>query len=173
MLPLLPTPFSDTDLRDRVAELLPVEAPPNPPVDVTEAIHADWLELWYQPKIEVRSLTLSGAEALVRMRHPTWGTVPPAYFIPDGDDPHFRALTEFVISRAIGDWRSFVIDHGHVEIAVNLPVTFFEAPDGDRESGLPDAQSSGVRRPDRRNQTAANSFIICRWRKKSPGSSAS
>jgi len=128
MLPLLPTPFSDTDLRDRVTALLPSEAPPNPPVDVTEAIHADWLELWYQPKIEARSLTLSGAEALVRMRHPTWGTVPPAYFIPDGGDPHFRALTEFVISRAVGDWRSFVIDHGHVEISVNLPVTFFQDP---------------------------------------------
>jgi DNA-binding response OmpR family regulator len=49
MLPLLPTPFSDTDLRDRVTALLPSEAPPNPPVDVTEAIHADWLELWYTP----------------------------------------------------------------------------------------------------------------------------
>lgn len=128
MLPLLPTPFSDNDLRDRIAALLPVEAPPNPPVDVAEAIHADWLELWYQPKIELRSLTLSGAEALVRMRHPTWGTVPPAYFIPDVGDPHFRALSEFVISRAVADWRNFVTEYGHVEIAVNLPLTFFQDP---------------------------------------------
>jgi len=128
MLPLLPTPFSDGDLRDRVAALLPMDAPPNPPVDAAEALHANWLELWYQPKIEIRSLTLSGAEALVRMRHPTWGTVPPAYFIPDGGDPHFRALSEFVISRAVGDWRNFVSEYGHIEIAVNLPVTFFQDP---------------------------------------------
>jgi EAL domain-containing protein (putative c-di-GMP-specific phosphodiesterase class I) len=33
-----------------------------------------------------------------------------------------------VISRVVGDWRSFVIDHGHVEISVNLPVTFFQDP---------------------------------------------
>jgi EAL domain-containing protein (putative c-di-GMP-specific phosphodiesterase class I) len=108
--------------------LLPIEAPPNPPVDVAEAIHADWLELWYQPKIELRSLTLSGAEALVRLRHPTWGTLPPAYFIPDDADPHFGALSAFVTSRAIKDWRYFVTEYGHVELAINLPVTFFEHP---------------------------------------------
>lgn len=128
MLSLLPTPFSDGDLRDRVAALLPIDAPPNPPVDVAEALHSDWLELWYQPKIELRSLALSGAEALVRMRHPTWGTIPPAYFIPDDTDPHFGALSAFVMSRAIKDWRYFVTEYGHVEIAINLPVTFFQHP---------------------------------------------
>ena len=54
MLPLLPTPFNDGDLRNRVAILQPIEAPPKPPVDVAEALHANWLELWYQPKIEAR-----------------------------------------------------------------------------------------------------------------------
>jgi EAL domain-containing protein (putative c-di-GMP-specific phosphodiesterase class I) len=127
-LPLLPTPFSDRDLRARIAELIPTEAPPHPPVDITEALHANWLELWYQPKIEARSLMLSGAEALVRMRHPSWGTVPPAYFIPDEDDPHFGALSDFVTSRAITDWHYFVSAHGPVEIAINLPARFFENP---------------------------------------------
>lgn len=128
MLPLLPTPFSDHDLRDRVAGLMPIEAPPNPPVDVTEALRANWLELWYQPKIEVRSLTMSGAEALVRMRHPTWGTVPPAYFIPDAADPHFGALSDFVMTQAIADWRYFVSEYGPINISVNLPVSFFRDP---------------------------------------------
>ncbi|HVZ52672.1 MAG TPA: EAL domain-containing protein [Pseudolabrys sp.] len=129
MLPMLPTPFSDRDLRERIASLVPAEAPPHPAVDVTEALHANWLELWYQPKIEVRSLKLSGAEALVRMRHPSWGTVPPAYFIPDEDDPNFAALSDFVMSRAITDWRYFVDAHGPIEIAINLPARFFQDPD--------------------------------------------
>jgi len=128
MLPLLPTPFNDADLRSRVATLRPIEAPPNPPVDVAEALHANWLELWYQPKIDVRSLALSGAEALVRMRHPTWGIVPPAHFIPDASDPHFGALSEFVTSRAVKDWHQFVGEYGNVELAINLPVTFFQHP---------------------------------------------
>jgi EAL domain-containing protein (putative c-di-GMP-specific phosphodiesterase class I) len=128
MLPLLPTPFSDNDLRDRVRPLLPTEVPPSPPVDVGEALHADWLELWYQPKIQARTLTMAGAEALVRMRHPTWGIVPPACFLPDVADPHFNTLSDFVVSRAVGDWRNFVTERGHVEIAINLPVAFFEHP---------------------------------------------
>lgn len=128
MLPLLPTPFSDDDLRDRVRTLLPVEEAPSPPIDVAEALHADWLELWYQPKIEARTLSMVGAEALIRMRHPTWGVVPPACFLPNGSDPHFETLSEFVVTRAMQDWRNFVTEHGHVEIAVNLPVAFFEHP---------------------------------------------
>jgi EAL domain-containing protein (putative c-di-GMP-specific phosphodiesterase class I)/CheY-like chemotaxis protein len=126
MLPLLPTPFSDETLHQRVAELLPPEVPPSPAVDVAEALHANWLELWYQPKVEIRSFTLCGAEALVRMRHPSWGIVQPAYFIPDERDPNFAALSEFVVSQAMRDWHRFVADYGHVELAVNLPMSYFE-----------------------------------------------
>ncbi len=128
MLPLLPTPFSDRELRSRVLPLLPEETPPNPPVDVGEALHANWLDLWYQPKIEARSMTLMGAEALVRLRHPTWGTLTASEFLPDEADPHFAALSDFVMGRAIEDWHYFVGEYGHVEIAVNLPVAFFQAP---------------------------------------------
>src|SRR5262249_15284825 len=96
LLPTLPTPFGDTGLRDSIASLLPIEEPPDPPIDVSEAVHAGWLELWYQPKIDAKTLALRGAEALVRVRHPTWGIVPPAYFIPDEQDPHFRTLSEYV-----------------------------------------------------------------------------
>jgi EAL domain-containing protein (putative c-di-GMP-specific phosphodiesterase class I) len=128
MLPLLSTPFSDRDLRDRVAPLLMQAAPPNPIVDIGEALHANWLELWYQPKVEARSLTLAGAEALIRLRHPTWGTVLPARFLPDHSDPHSGALSEFVMARATRDWSYFATSYGHVEIAINLPVAFFEHP---------------------------------------------
>ena len=128
MLALLPTPFSDNDLRNRVAPLLPDSAPPNPPVDVAEAIHANWLELWYQPKVETRTLTLTGAEALVRMRHPTWGVFPPASFVTSDTDPHFGALSDFVMGQAIKDWFYFVEEYGPVELSINLPLDYFRHP---------------------------------------------
>lgn len=128
MLPLLPTPFNDRELRLLTAALKRPDLPPNPPVDVAEALHADWLDLWYQPKINLRSLSLCGAEALVRLRHPTWGIVPPARFLPDPVDPAFRRLSEFVIARAANDWRYFLNAYGHVELAINLPVAFLQDP---------------------------------------------
>jgi EAL domain-containing protein (putative c-di-GMP-specific phosphodiesterase class I)/CheY-like chemotaxis protein len=129
MLPLLATPYRDENLRQILAVLPPAEPPPSPPIDVAEALHAGWLELWYQPKIDLRTLAVCGAEALVRIRHPAWGIVPPAYFLPDDGDPHFHALSEFVVSQAVKDWHSFVDPHGHVEIAVNLPVAFLGDPE--------------------------------------------
>ncbi len=129
MLPPLATPFGPEGLRNSVAAFLPVEAPPSPPVDAAEAIRQDWLELWYQPKIDTRSHIVREAEGLIRIRHPTWGVIPPAYFIASDGDPHLRSLSEFVIARAIEDWRHFFSDHGPVELAINLPVSFLQDPD--------------------------------------------
>lgn len=145
MLPSLQTPFSAGTLRASVAALLPAEPAPSPAVDVAEALTAGWLELWYQQKINVRTLVPSGAEALVRMRHPAWGVVPPAYFIRDDKDPHFRNLSEFVIGRAIEGWWYLLEQQGPVDLSINMPVSFF----GDREAvrdlcrALPDHPAFG------------------------------
>jgi EAL domain-containing protein (putative c-di-GMP-specific phosphodiesterase class I)/CheY-like chemotaxis protein len=128
MLPVLTTPFADRDLRKAVFSMLPVEPPPPPPFDATEAIDSGWLELWYQPKVDSRSLVLDGAEALIRIRHPTWGIVPPAYFIPADGDPNFQALSTFVIGQAVDDWRYLVSRRGRIQIAINLPLSFFKSP---------------------------------------------
>jgi EAL domain-containing protein (putative c-di-GMP-specific phosphodiesterase class I) len=127
MLPVLPTPFGSENLRNSVATLLPREAP-DPKIDAAQALDAGWLELWYQPKIDAHTLALNGAEALIRMRHPHWGIVEPARFMPDGDDPHFRALSEFVISKAIADWHYFLVGHKRVDISINLSIPFMQNP---------------------------------------------
>lgn len=124
MLPPLTTPFAAGVLRERVAMLLPEDPAPSPAVHAAEALHAGWLELWYQPKIDARTLVRCGAEALVRIRHPTWGVVPPAYFVPEGDDPGFLRLSEFVIDRAIEDWHYLLQKQSLTDLSINLPVSF-------------------------------------------------
>jgi len=124
MLPPLTTPFAAGTLRERIAMLLPEEPAPSPAVYVEEALHAGWLELWYQQKIDARTLVRRGAEALVRIRHPTWGVVSPAYFIPEDGDPHFQRLSEFVIDRAAEDWRYLLKQQSPTDISINLPVCF-------------------------------------------------
>ena len=49
--------------------------------ELQQAIEAGQLVLHYQPKIELASGRLLGAEALVRWEHPTRGLVPPGEFI--------------------------------------------------------------------------------------------
>jgi len=127
ILPPLLTPFTHERLRDSVAVLLP-ETSLKPLVDLSEAVRGGWLELWYQPKIDARSLVMRGAEALLRVRHPVWGIIPPAYFIAEDGDPRFPSISETVISRAIDDWHYFFLERGHTELAINLPITFFQNP---------------------------------------------
>ena len=129
MRPVLGTPFRKAELTQRIADLLPTAPPPPLPVDLVEAFANNWLELWYQPKIDPRALTVCGAEALIRLRHPTWGVVPPAQFLPEKGDPHFRVLSDFVVLKATADWMRFATDHVPIEIAVNLPAAVLADPD--------------------------------------------
>jgi diguanylate cyclase (GGDEF)-like protein len=64
--------------------------------DLRLALPRRELELFYQPKIHAPSGEITGAEALVRWRHPRRGLVSPAVFIPVAE--------RFGLIRSIGDW---------------------------------------------------------------------
>jgi EAL domain-containing protein (putative c-di-GMP-specific phosphodiesterase class I)/CheY-like chemotaxis protein len=133
MLTALATPFGSDNLRESVATLLAIkETPQFASVNIEQAIAAGWLDLWYQPKIDVRRVAVSGAAAFLRMRHPTWGILTPSHFMPHDGDPQLSALSEFVIERGIRDWHDFVGHHGPIEIGINLPIAFFHQPDAIR-----------------------------------------
>jgi EAL domain-containing protein (putative c-di-GMP-specific phosphodiesterase class I) len=129
MLPPLGTPFRNGDLAENLADFLPIRPPPPAEIDVEDALRHGWLELRYQPKIDPHVLALRGAEALIRMRHPVLGVVPPASFIPASDDPNFHALSEFVVARALADWRVFAANNTPVEISINLPLALLADPE--------------------------------------------
>jgi EAL domain-containing protein (putative c-di-GMP-specific phosphodiesterase class I) len=95
---------------------------------IAPLLDANWLELWYQPKIDSQTLRVNGAEALVRMRHPHLGIVPPESFIPEDGDPRLQALSQFVIDQAIADWHSLLAEERHVDISINFPISFLRDP---------------------------------------------
>jgi EAL domain-containing protein (putative c-di-GMP-specific phosphodiesterase class I) len=128
MLPPLLLPLSNARLRQSVALLLRKDSW-DPLVDLEEAVRAGWLELWYQPKIDTQTIVMRGVEALLRLRHPTWGIVPPEYFIANDGDPRLRSVSETVIACAIDDWHDFFAERSPVEIAINLPIAFLRDPD--------------------------------------------
>lgn len=50
--------------------------------ELMTALRAEQFELFYQPRIDLRSGKIVGAEALIRWRHPTRGLIMPGDFIP-------------------------------------------------------------------------------------------
>jgi EAL domain-containing protein (putative c-di-GMP-specific phosphodiesterase class I) len=79
------------------------------------------MAVYYQPKHDLRSNRISGAEALVRWRHPVRGLIPPDVFIGMAEETgHIAALTECVLAQAIAD-QAQLARGGHVlTIAVNM-----------------------------------------------------
>jgi EAL domain-containing protein (putative c-di-GMP-specific phosphodiesterase class I) len=63
------------------------------------------------------------------VRHPIWGLVAPAYFIPSVNDPYYHALSQFVIMHAMADWMRFAADGNRIDISVSLPSPVLEDPE--------------------------------------------
>ncbi len=86
------------------------------------AIEKNEFELHYQPKLNVNSHRLTGAEALIRWRHPERGLVPPDAFIPFAEESGLIVeIGHWVITetcRQLAKWR----DEGFeaTQIALNI-----------------------------------------------------
>jgi EAL domain-containing protein (putative c-di-GMP-specific phosphodiesterase class I) len=90
-------------------------------VSLTEALDGGWLELWYQPKVDLRSGDIVGAEGLIRARHPDRGTLAPAQFLPGATDSALKRLTELVIVGALRDWVTLNAAGWSLKLCVNTP----------------------------------------------------
>ncbi len=69
-------------IENGLGEREPSAAQGSPFGDLHRAIETDELRLFYQPKVEVRTKRLAGAEALIRWQHPIRGLVGAMEFIP-------------------------------------------------------------------------------------------
>jgi len=72
--------------------------------EMLEAVRTGALFLNHQPKLDLRTGAITGAEALVRWIHPTRGFLGPDLFVGMAEETgHIRALTDYVIDQAIAD----------------------------------------------------------------------
>ncbi|WP_028105087.1 putative bifunctional diguanylate cyclase/phosphodiesterase [Pseudoduganella violaceinigra] len=77
-------------------------------VELREALERHEFVNFYQPKIDLRTGKLTGAEALVRWRHPQRGLVSPAEFVPTLERTGLViAVGRQVMQRAMQDWRNW------------------------------------------------------------------
>jgi diguanylate cyclase (GGDEF)-like protein len=91
--------------------------------ELRHAIEADDLILHFQPKIDLRTRRVCGAEALVRWRHPERGLIPPDVFIPLAEHAGLiKPLTRWVVDSALRQSREWRARGWDITIAVNASV---------------------------------------------------
>lgn len=128
MMEPLHKPFRLEQLRSRLDQVRR-EVPARFDASLAAALRNDWLELWYQPKIDLKSRLVCGAEALIRLRHPTHGIVPPQNFLPIPGDPLYRPLTDFIVEQSLKDWVNFAAHKMTSRLAINVPASVLQRPD--------------------------------------------
>jgi len=89
--------------------------------ELRAAIDGGDLEVEYQPKADLASGRITGAEALVRWVHPRYGSLPPDEFIPLAEHTGLiRPLTTLVLERSLRQCRSWCDLGLELNVAVNL-----------------------------------------------------
>lgn len=98
--------------------------------DIQEALDKAALEMYFQPKVDLGSGKLSGAEALIRWNSPNDGVLPPAAFLPGVERGRgIHALFGFSLNASLRhacEWCQRVPDFA---MAVNMSPGNLEDPD--------------------------------------------
>jgi diguanylate cyclase (GGDEF)-like protein/PAS domain S-box-containing protein len=99
--------------------------------DLRSAIEQQQLMLYYQPKVACVDNTVVGMEALLRWKHPEFGFISPAVFIPVAEQTgQINEIGDWVLRQTVLQqrmWQSRGLNI--VPIAVNLSVAQFQQSD--------------------------------------------
>lgn len=116
--------FFTSHLNQKAADRLSLEN------DLRQALVESQLELYYQPQVDLKTMTLIGCEALIRWHHPSRGMVPPDRFIPLAEETGLIIeIGNWVLQTAcaqLAEWRK-TLDRPF-NLAVNLSARQFGGP---------------------------------------------
>ncbi|MGB7181184.1 MAG: EAL domain-containing protein [Burkholderiaceae bacterium] len=111
--------FYSTDLNARAMERLNTET------ELRRAVINDEFELYYQPKVDVNTNRIVGAEALIRWNHPTRGLISPNDFIPIAEEVGLIVdIGSWVLKKACAQavrWRNEGISDCGVSVNISPP----------------------------------------------------
>jgi EAL domain-containing protein (putative c-di-GMP-specific phosphodiesterase class I) len=85
---------------------------------------------YYQPKVDMRTGIVKGAEALARWQHPEWGLIPPDHFIRQAEQQGLiHALTLSMmdqVMKQVAIWNTRGLE---LSVAVNVSAQLLDSPD--------------------------------------------
>lgn len=97
--------------------------------ELEEAVRQNQLSLYYQPKINISTNTVHGAEALLRWNHPQRGNIPPGAFITRAEESTLiQSITEFILRRAMTVINKMRRQNMSLPVAVNISTRNLSQP---------------------------------------------
>jgi diguanylate cyclase (GGDEF)-like protein len=89
--------------------------------ELRHAVEHDELRLFFQPKLDLKTGRVTGAEVLLRWQHPTRGLLCPVDFIPFAEQTGFiRRLTRWTLEHAIAQGALWLGTGKALGLAVNI-----------------------------------------------------
>jgi len=89
--------------------------------EIQQAVSKNELCLYYQPKVNMHSGEVFGAEALLRWIHPTKGLIPPLTFLPIIDATQLEIeIGDWVINNALHQMSLWVKQGVQLEVSINI-----------------------------------------------------
>jgi len=95
------------------------------------AVTTEHLKLYYQPIIQLDTMALAGAEALLRWHHPVRGFIPPESFVPVAEQSGMIGkLSQWVVNTGLEDWATWTGENGTpLSLSFNLSAAQFVVRD--------------------------------------------
>jgi EAL domain-containing protein (putative c-di-GMP-specific phosphodiesterase class I) len=124
MLPVLKKPFETNTIINILQELRLGDPPAIAGrIDLEEALKKNWIEFWYQPKIDLRKKKLVGVEAFARARHPSHGVLLPNAFMPGAREATVLELSELALTQSLSASQKFAKLGADLRLSVNMPLS--------------------------------------------------
>lgn len=98
--------------------------------EITAGIRNGEFLCYYQPQVTLQGALLKGVEALVRWRHPGFGLLGPAAFLPqaEAETEVMTDLTMAVLAQVAGQWHGWRRHGFGLDVSVNLSATSISVP---------------------------------------------
>lgn len=96
---------------------------------IEKALNKGEFRLYIQPKVELQTGKVTGAEALIRWLHPVRGLIPPAEFLPLIEDRDISvAVGEWVIEEGLRLLQSWHAENLNIRLSVNVSARQLREP---------------------------------------------
>ena len=105
---------------------------------IRQGLVAGEFQLYYQPKVNMATGSLIGAEALLRWQHPERGLLPPGLFLQVIEENDLAIeMGEWVMNTALSQLEEWQAQGHHIPVSVNVSARHLQSPDFlERLSGI-------------------------------------